>query len=203
MSTIVERFMDRTTACARARAWVTQTSASTFEQCWNLCPDPNWMLEGLARAGYEETTARRVRQWIYRCLVLVQDYLSDPRSTGALRVLEQHSMGSATPDQVAGAAASAKAAFQTRARADAFAQRASPEFHATRAVASALSWTDDQWDKSAGDAAVMTATAVAQQPDGQLDLAALVAHRQKQADLLRMVFATEVGGFISNLKHLD
>ena len=144
-----------------------------------------------------------MRQWAYRCLLLVNDYLKDPRSLAALQVLEKHSAGTATPDQIAGAIASASAAAETRAKSDVFAQRVTPEFHATRAVATALRWSDGQWGKAAGETAVITATAVAQQSDGRLDHPALVTHRQKQADLLRLVFTGEIGVLIANLEHLD
>jgi hypothetical protein len=197
----VEKLLDRHNACAEARDWVKKNNVTTFEQGWAQCPDPTWLLWCLEHAGYEEVSGRRARKWLHQCLLLVNDHLPDPRSRRALRVLKRYAAASEGPGEREGALASAKRALDARARADAYAKRTSPHFHAARAVVEALAWEDGQWEKRAGEAAVHAATAAAHRPDG-LDHAALAAHRRKQADLLRAAFAAEVGELIANLESL-
>jgi hypothetical protein len=201
MPSKVESFLSRINACATAKTWVKANNVSAFEDGWKTCPEPDWLLRAVGNAGYEEGSARRVRNWVYQCLTQVQSFIKDPRSIRAMQVLDAYVRGTGTPDDLSAALTSAQAATDARVQADALAQRASAEFHATRAVASALSWSDDQWMTTAGVAPLFAARAVAQRPT-TVDHDTLIQQRKQQADLFRMIFAPEVGGLIANLEHL-
>jgi hypothetical protein len=202
MANQVENYLNRTNACAEARAWVKDKQITTFKDGWRLCPSPDWLLTAVCQGGYEEYASRRVRTWVYHCLMLVQNYLQDPRCIRAVKVLENYTKCCGSQGDMAEALASAQAAVSARAKADTFAQRVSPQFHATRAVVAALSWQDNQWANVAGEGPLWSATATAQGPT-TIDHPTLLEQRRQQADLFRTVFAPEVAGLINNLEQLD
>jgi hypothetical protein len=202
MASSFEQFLNRINACVDTKEWAKNTSIASIKQGWDLCPEPGWMLVGLASAGHQEVNDRRARKWVHQCLLLVQSHLKDPRSVLALRVLENYSKGTGTPQDVASACTQAKAAVEAQLKADADAPRASQEFHAARAVASSLGWSDPEWSKHANEATFYSATAVAQQPDGTVDREKLIGERQKQADLLRSLFAPDIAGLIADLERV-
>jgi hypothetical protein len=202
MPSKVENFVNRINACDQAKTWVKDNGITTFQQGLSLCPDPGWLLAAAAQAGYKEPAARRARKWIYQCLLLVQNYLQDQPSASVLKVLENYANGGSTPAELANALATANTAAKARFQADGVARRASAEFHATRALASALSWADNDWNKSAHAASVFAATAPAQKPT-RIDRSVVIAQRQKQADIFRSVFAPEAAGLIANLEQAN
>jgi hypothetical protein len=202
MANTFEKLLNRINACVDTKEWAKNTSITSIKQGWDLCPEPGWMLVGLASAGYQEATDRRARRWVHQCLLLVQGHLKDTRSLQALKVLENYSKGTGSPQDVASACADAQAAVDAQIKADAAARRASQEFHAARAVASSLGWSDPEWLKHANEATFYSATAVAQQPDGTVDRTKLIGQRQKQADLLRSLFAPDIAGLIANLERV-
>jgi hypothetical protein len=203
MATTFEQFLNRINACVDTKEWAKNNSITSLKQGWDSCPEPGWMLVGLANAGYQEAADRRARKWVHQCLLLVQGQLKDSRSLQALKVLENYSKGTGTSQDVASAHTDAKAAVEAQLKADANARRASQEFHAARAVASSLGWSDAEWSKHANDATFFSATAVAQQPDGTVDRDKLIAQRRKQADLLRSLFAPDIAGLIAKLERVS
>jgi hypothetical protein len=201
MATKLENCLKRNKACIEAQNWIHDKGITTIAQVWEQSPEPAWMLWGLEYAGHEEGSSRQVRKWVHHCLLLVYNYLGDPRCQRALKVLEAYAAGGSTGAEMEDALASAGAAASARASADADARRASPHFHATRAVVAGLAFPDNQWAKWANEATAYAAMAAAQNGGG-VDREALVDHRRKQADALRSVFSGDITGLIANLEDL-
>jgi hypothetical protein len=194
--------LSRHNACADAKVWILNNRITTFAQVWQQSPEPAWMLWGLHHAGHEEAPSRLARKWVHQCLLLVSEHLSDPRSLRALKVLEEYAAGSSSEAEMQDALAAATAAVDARTSADAFAQRASPHFYATRAVAASLALPDSEWSTWANEATAYAATAAAQNST-EVHYQTLLDHRQKQASVLRTVFSTNVAGLLANLEHLN
>src|SRR5262245_17258153 len=110
----VEALLNRMNACREAKDWVQSLTVTTFEQGWRTCPEPAWLLQAIGYAGYEEAGSRRARKWVCQCLMLVHDYLHDPRSQRALTVLDAYSGGGSSADELTDALASAQGALDTR-----------------------------------------------------------------------------------------
>lgn len=212
MGSSLENFLNRNKACKEAKEWVQAAKITSFAQMWDQCKDPAWMLWGLEHAGHWEGPTRLTRRWTHQCLLNVNEFLSDPRSRRALKVLEAYAGGGSSTAELADAYAAASAAVKTRTTADGYARRATPHFHATRAVARALSQRDDDWTTWANESTAYAAMAAAQKETGgtgsdskpaEACRQCLIANRQKQADILRSVFSADVGALLDNLEQLD
>ena len=99
MTDDIQKTLLRNDACRQAIPWA--SGFATWEELWQACDAPDWMLWGLDKFGYKND--RRLRLFAASCALRVQRLWDDPQAARAIETATDAATGKATAAELAAA----------------------------------------------------------------------------------------------------